>query len=160
MGRWLRLFAILVPLAVGCGQARPVDRVIYVADDDPRMNAAIKTARSTSGTMISALMSPKPGQSSFSVKVAFSDGGEVEHMWLSPVRFDGTNFQGEVNNDPEKVQAVKIGQMVTIAPEKISDWMYVEKGKLIGGHTLRVLRDAMSPAERADFDKNMPFVVE
>ena len=38
--------------------------------------------------------------------------------------------------------------------------MYVENRKLVGGYTLRVLRDAVTAAERAEFDKSVPFVVE
>ena len=61
---------------------------------------------------------------------------------------------------PEKIRSVRMGQRVTVAPAKISDWMYVENRRLVGGHTLRVLRDALTPAERADFDASVPFVVE
>jgi hypothetical protein len=38
--------------------------------------------------------------------------------------------------------------------------MYIDDGKLVGGETLRVLRATLSPTERADFDKSVPFVVE
>jgi uncharacterized protein YegJ (DUF2314 family) len=76
------------------------------------------------------------------------------------VSFDGTTFHGTVNNEPEKVKTVRLGQKVTVAPSEISDWMYVENRKLVGGYTLRALRDAMSPAERADLDKGLPFVID
>jgi len=45
----------------------------YVAPDDPRMNAAMAKARDTVNTFISALKSPKAGQSDFAVKMAFTD---------------------------------------------------------------------------------------
>jgi uncharacterized protein YegJ (DUF2314 family) len=144
----------------GCRKQDPPDRVTYVADNDPRMNAAIEKARATVNTFIAALQTPKAGQSGFSIKMAFIDGGNTEHMWLTPVQYDGKSFRGTVNNTPEKVNNVKMGQQVSIEPSKISDWMFVENGKLKGGHTLRVLRDAMTPAERADFDKSVPFVIE
>jgi Uncharacterized protein conserved in bacteria (DUF2314) len=38
--------------------------------------------------------------------------------------------------------------------------MYLDNRKLVGSYTLRVLRDMSSPAERAEFDKNVPFVIE
>ena len=53
-----------------------------------------------------------------------------------------------------------MGQKVTVEPSKISDWMFVQNGRLVGGYTLRVLRDAMSPSERKEFDKNVPFVID
>ena len=55
---------------------------------------------------------------------------------------------------------VKNGDSEEVEPSKISDWMFVDEGKLVGGYTLRVLRDSMSPAERAEFDKSVDFVVE
>jgi uncharacterized protein YegJ (DUF2314 family) len=160
MGRWLGTLAIISLAFAGCGKKQPADKVAYVADDDPRMNAAIDKARSTVKTFIAALQSPKAGQAAFTIKMAFTDGGNTEHMWLTPVAFDGTKFAGTVNNEPEYVKSVKLGQKVTVAPDKISDWMYIENRKLVGGETLRVLRTAMTPAERADFDKSVPFTID
>jgi uncharacterized protein YegJ (DUF2314 family) len=160
MGRWLGTLIVFALVLAGCGKEHPADNVVDVAHDDPRMNAAMEKARSTVGTFIASLKSPKPGQSAFSVKLAFTDDGTVEHMWLVPVSYDGHVFHGTVNNEPEKLKTVKMGDEVTVAPSKISDWMYVENRKLVGGYTLRVLRDALTPAERADFDKSVPFVVE
>ncbi|HMF17490.1 MAG TPA: DUF2314 domain-containing protein [Gemmataceae bacterium] len=144
----------------GCGKESVPDKVIPVAGDDPRMNAAIDKARATVKTFIDALQSPKPGQQGFSVKVVFTDGDNDEHMWLLPVRYDGKKFRGTVNNAPQTVKNIKMGQRVTVEPSKISDWMFVENGKLVGGHTVRVLRDAMTPADRAEFDKTAEFIIE
>jgi uncharacterized protein YegJ (DUF2314 family) len=151
---------MLALVIAGCGKKHPADKVTYVSDDDPRMNAAMEKARSTVGTFISALKAPKAGQAAFSVKMAFTDGSATEHMWLTPVNYDGRSFQGTVNNQPEKVKNVTMGQKVTVEPSKISDWMYVENRKLVGGYTLRVLRDALPPNERAGFDKSVPFVID
>jgi uncharacterized protein YegJ (DUF2314 family) len=38
--------------------------------------------------------------------------------------------------------------------------MYVENNKLVGGYTIRVLRDGLSASERADFDKEFPFKID
>ncbi|MGL4422158.1 MAG: YegJ family protein [Gemmataceae bacterium] len=160
MGRWLVTIAIVVVALTGCGKKHPAENVTNVADDDPRMNAAIDKARASVKTFIAALKSPKPDQSAFSIKMAFTDGRNTEHMWLTTIRFDGSKFSGTVNNDPEKVRSVQLGQKVTVAPEKISDWMYIKERKLVGGETLRVLRNAMSPAERAEFDSSVPFTID
>jgi uncharacterized protein YegJ (DUF2314 family) len=160
MRRSLAFTAVLILAAVGCGKKPPADRVTYVADDDPGMNAAIENARATVSTFIAALKSPKPAQSAFAVKMAFTDGCNTEHMWLTPVTYDGTSFQGIVDNEPETVKTVKIGQKVTVPQSKISDWMYVENRKLVGGYSLRVLRESLPAVERADFDKSVPFVIE
>ncbi len=160
MSHWFGIAVVFALTLTGCGKKNPADQVTYVAGNDPRMNAAIEKARSTIRTFTTALKSPKPGQSSFSIKMAFTDGGNTEHLWLTPVTFDGTTFTGTVNNDPEKVMTVKIGQKVTVTPDKISDWMFIENRKLVGGETIRALRAGLSPGEQAEFDKSVPFTVD
>lgn len=160
MRRALGAAFVFVFLIAGCSKKDRADKVTLVEADDPRMNAAIEKARATVGTFIAALKSPKANQESFTVKMAFNDGKHTEHMWLSPVTFDGKRFHGSVNNDPELVKNVKFGQQASVEMSQISDWMFVENGKLVGGYTIRVLRDSMSPKERAEFDRNAPFVVD
>ena len=123
------------------------------------MNSAMDTARATVGAFITALKSPRSTQTAFSVKAPFTDGKSVEYMWLVPVTYDGKTFHGEINNTPEKVTTVKLGQSVTVDPSKIADWMYIDNGTLVGGYTTRALRDSLSPKERAEFDKTIPFRV-
>jgi uncharacterized protein YegJ (DUF2314 family) len=154
------LLAAFILVAVSCAQRKSPDRVIHVSADDPRMNAAIAKARASVGTFIAALQSPKPGQVGFNVKAKFEDRGKVEHMWLVDLTYDGTNFHGTTDNEPEMVKNVKNGQRVMVAPAEISDWMYLEHRKLVGGETVRALRDNLTPAERSDFDKSVNFVVE
>jgi len=160
------LFITVLALAIaGCGNKsdrdkNPADKVSYDAKDDPIMNAAMEKARASVKIFIAALNNQKLGQSGFSVKMAFSDGENTEHMWLSPVTFDGTAFTGTVNNDPEKVKTVKIGQKASVTPDKISDWMYIDNGKLVGGETMRAMRATMSPADRAVYDKSVPFTFD
>lgn len=47
MGRWLGTVAVVALALAGCGKKHPADKVTYVADDDPRMNAAMAKARAT-----------------------------------------------------------------------------------------------------------------
>ena len=155
---------LLAVLAVGAGCSKPAapsaDPIRLVSKDDAQMNAAMATARTTVGTFITALKSPRSTQTAFSVKARFTDGNGVEYMWLVPVTFDGKTFHGEINNTPEKVMTVKLGQSVTVETSEIADWMYIDNGTLVGGYTTRALRDTMSPMERAEFDKTVPFTVK
>lgn len=155
-------YLLLVLVAfVGCGKKSADEKNFTVVDsDDPKMKAAIEKARSTVGTFTTALKSPKTGQSAFSVKLEIDDGSSKEHMWLNEVTFDGMKFRGKINNEPQMVKNVKLGDRKVIEATKISDWMYIQNRKLVGGYTLRVLRDAMPDSERAEFDKSMPFTIE
>lgn len=159
MKRPTRIVMLLLMLT-GCGQRYPADRVTTVDSEDPAMNAAMDKARATVPTFIAALENPKPGQSGFTIKKPFKDGEKFEHMWIDRVGYDGTKFRGSVANEPESVTNVIMGRRVTVAPDEISDWMFIDNGKLAGGYTLRVLRETLSPSEKAKFDKSLPFTID
>jgi uncharacterized protein YegJ (DUF2314 family) len=158
--RILRLLATIAFLSLaGCGD-RVKDIVEVVKDDDPKMQAAIAKARSTVPEFIAALKAKIPGTDGFAVKVLFKDGDKGEHMWISRPTYVGGKFHGVIGNEPKFVRNVRLGQLYSVAPTEITDWMYVEKGKLVGGYTLRAIRDAKTPEERAAMDRELPFTID
>ena len=40
---------------------------------------------------------------------------------------------------------------------ELTDWMYFEDGKVVGGYTIRVLRTRMNAEDGAEFDRQMQF---
>lgn len=170
---WQKFSTIILLIAllqVGCD--RPTDStdqttyrtgeppVTSIEDDDTAMNAAIAKARETVSQFIEALENPKPTDADFSVKLRIGEGEHTEHMWLSPVRYNSGKFIGILGNEPIYEQKVKFGDQVEVAENEITDWMYVNDGKLVGGYSIRVLRDKMSPSQRKEFDNSAPFKFE
>ncbi|MBB6053062.1 YegJ family protein [Armatimonas rosea] len=159
------LSLLLLPLlVVGCSKSalEKVQRdgqpdIDMVKDDDREMNAAIAKARQTLPAFVKALQSPTTAMQGFSVKAEFKDANGSEHMWIARPEWDGQNIVGVLANEPNWVKSVKLGDPVKIPGNQISDWMYVENGKLVGGHTERVLFARMSPAERAEVEKSGGF---
>jgi uncharacterized protein YegJ (DUF2314 family) len=147
--------ALCLVLMSGCGKSN--DPVVMVDEQDPAMNAAIAKARATAAEFIDKLKGNDPQCSSFGVKKQFTDEHGTEHFWLIDVSYDGKQFHGVVDNDPEIVHNVKIGEKTSVALSEISDWMYVKNGRLVGGYTIRVLYDKASPQERAEMDRSLPF---
>ena len=80
-----------------------------------------------------------------------SDG--AEHIWLVNIESVGGKLFGQVDNLPENVSSIKLGDKIEIEKYKISDWFYIENNKLIGGLTIRILRDRMSADEKKQFDE-------
>jgi uncharacterized protein YegJ (DUF2314 family) len=152
-------FLSLILLMLACSLFSR-DEVTLVKSDDPEMNAAIQKARDTVNAFIKELESPKPNQTDFSVKMKVVDGENNEHMWLNSVYYDGQFIHGNIANDPVYVKNVKLGEAVKVLPEDISDWMYVVDGKLVGGYTIRVLRNRLSPEEQNQFDSESWFKIE
>lgn len=125
-----------------------------------KLKAATDKARSTVDTLVAALKAPKPTQASFQVKKLFEDGGMSEAIWLSDISLEGDLFSGTIGNEPQQLKSIKFGQSATVAKSEISDWMFIDDGKLSGGFSIRAMRENMTPAERTSFDQTLPFKIE
>jgi uncharacterized protein YegJ (DUF2314 family) len=59
---------------------------------------------------------------------------------------------------PLELTNVRPGQAVTIRPERVSDWMVVERGDvMLGNFTTMELRGRMTPKQRAQLDRQMGY---
>ncbi len=165
----LRTVLVLVACLLFCGCDQKGEKIVkrpglsdvaQTKRNDPKMAEAIELARATSGEFLAALKSPGPAQSGFSIKVKVVEGNEIEHIWLNHVTFDGEKLHGSINNVPLKLQKTKFGDAVVVAPQELSDWMFLEGRSLRGGYTLRVVRNGLNESERADFDRKLPFKID
>ncbi|HWB61242.1 MAG TPA: DUF2314 domain-containing protein [Chthoniobacteraceae bacterium] len=117
-----------------------------VTDKDTEMRMAVRDARGSVDKFIAALQSPAKTQHDFEVKKPFVQDGNVEHIWLSHVTYSGHRFHGNVDNHPKFIKGLKFGQHVSVNPDEISDWAYIDNGQLVGGYTVRVLAGGMDEA--------------
>ena len=90
----------------------------------------------------------------------FVEGNDVEHIWLSDIEFSGGRFKGKVDNTPMKLHGIKIGQVVSVNPDEISDWAYVDNGKLVGGYTIRAHYNQLTPDQKKEFLREADFKLE
>ncbi|QDU51689.1 YegJ family protein [Gimesia panareensis] len=165
----LPLLAFCV-LSAGCDNQQPrsgemVERegepaITYVESDDPKMLAAIDRARETFTEFKTAFEKAGPNQSYFSVKLLIKEGEHQEHVWTTPVRFEGDEYYGTLDNEPYEIKKYVVGDEIHSPVNEISDWMYVADGKLVGGNTLRVVRDSLTKEQQEAFDLNLPFKIE
>ena len=115
------------------------------------MAAAFEEARARLGDFISALRAKNPNQQGLSVKAFVGDESAGEHIWLSSVEYKQGVFSGRIDNLPEIVTSLSLGDRITVPKDEISDWMYIEDGKLVGGYTIRALMKLTPPEERPRF---------
>jgi uncharacterized protein YegJ (DUF2314 family) len=158
------LLALAAAMTAVAGEAAIVHRsgqpdVFNVPADDERMNAAIAQARASVEDFIAAFASPGARRRSFAVKVPVIDGTQVEHFWMDVEGFANGQFTGHIANEPLYVHNVRLGDRIVVDKERISDWMYVDRGRLVGGYTIRVLRATLSEADRQAFDASLPFEI-
>jgi uncharacterized protein YegJ (DUF2314 family) len=90
----------------------------------------------------------------FSIKVPISQDLETEHFWLTDIAFDGEYFTGKIGNEPGMITNVKFGQPWKVRKTEISDWTYLQGGKMHGNYTLRPLLRTVSK-EEADTYRSM-----
>lgn len=135
--------------------------VYHVSSTEDRMNQAMEKARLTLGYFKESLTNPGAHQQYFSLKAAIVDGEMVEHIWLTEVSFDESNiFYGKIGNAPLNVRTVKMGQDVGVSFDDVSDWMIVEEGRLIGGYTIRVLREGLTGPALENFDRSVGMFID
>jgi len=158
----LIVVCVIVVLAILLKLSHRNPNFTGVEPSDEEMNAAIDKARAAVAQFLKVLQSPKASQVDFTVKKAFQckDDEEHEHLWLHNVTFDGTIIHGEVANDPRFVDGISFGDSAEVLPGEISDWKYIEDGKLVGGYTIRVLLDKMPEGQKAAFLDSLPFEVD
>lgn len=133
---------------------------VHVHDGDKVMDEAVHEALRNMGKFTAALTNPKAGQTGFAVKKRCTKGDKCEHLWLTAVHFDGRDLRGKVDNAPVELNSPHLGDEVTVQPEEITDWMYVENGRLVGGYTLRVYYTRLSAADKKHFTKALGFSLE
>src|SRR5882672_1540638 len=133
--------------------------VFRVPAEDAHMSAATGKARASVELFIAAFTNAGAHQRSFAIKVPVIDGTHVEHFWMDIESFSNGQFTGRIANEPLDVRNVHLGDRIVVDKERISDWMYVDHGRLIGGFTLLALRELMTAADRKAFDATLPFEI-
>ncbi|QNR86323.1 DUF2314 domain-containing protein [Pedobacter riviphilus] len=135
--------------------------MVYVPSKDERMNWAIEKANLTLWYFEESLKNQQAYQNYFSIKVLITDGDEGEHIWLTEPHFDDEgNLFGTVGNEPVNIRSVKFNQKIGIKRDLISDWMIIENGRLIGGYTIRAIRDGIPEKEKAAFDNSIGLYID
>jgi uncharacterized protein YegJ (DUF2314 family) len=114
------------------------------AKDDPAseaMTGAIEHARASIGEFFKALRLPRKGQHDFQIQAIFEAGDEREQIWLSDLDFSTKPATGIVSTRP-RIKTIAYRQRVPFRPDQMSDWMYNDNGRQIGGFTLPALKSA------------------
>jgi uncharacterized protein YegJ (DUF2314 family) len=74
----------------------------------------------------------------FSVRALVSDGRRREPVWIRVQTIRGADISGLIDNQPSRLTDLKQGDRVMARAGDVSDWMYVDKGSLVGGFSERL----------------------
>jgi uncharacterized protein YegJ (DUF2314 family) len=152
----LVLIAAAVSLAaVACDDAGD-SGVVQVSETDEEMNDAIERARRDVDRFIATLASAPPGLDEPLLKAPLETSHGIEHVWLGSVTYSDGRFDGVLISEPVGSTSVRAGDTMTVPRDALTDWTFVEDGRLVGGYTVRVLFDRSTEEEKAAMREAMP----
>jgi uncharacterized protein YegJ (DUF2314 family) len=142
----------LLALLTACSKR---DKVINVEHDDPEMVAAMAKARDTLPQFWQVFDTREHNETGFALKVKITDKRGTEYFWATDLERRDGKTMGTINNDPNIVASVKLGDRIEIAEADISDWLYLRDGKMVGNETVKPLLKKMPAAEAERIKKMM-----
>jgi uncharacterized protein YegJ (DUF2314 family) len=147
------LFAIYLFL-VACSPAStqiPAQVLPTQINTDVEMEAAFQQARDTLDSFIQKIEASHPNRTLIAVKVRFVlPDGSTQDLWVDRISYRDGLFHGTMGDDIPTLK-LSVDEKITIKRNDIVDWMIVEDGKLIGGYTIRLAFERMTPEEKQRF---------
>jgi len=119
--------------------------MIISPENDPDLIKAEQEARRTLPMFWQLLALHPEYSSAFSVKAGFdTDMGFVDYLWLVNLKRDGDKVTGVLDNEPDGLPNLHVGDTVRVDEARIIDWLLAVDDRQYGHFTTRVLlkRDA------------------
>ena len=127
---------------------------IEVDQNDEEIMRIAENARRALPTFFRKLARPEQGASNFCLKYPLNtDDGSVEpkvreQVWIGNIRFKNNAYYGTLANTTSSPDGKK--KDVIIDTDKITDWMYIKDGKIIGGRSIKYLLEKIPEEERKE----------
>ena len=160
--RIIFLFCLLFITACGAPAPASVAPTPIPPVSDEELLAAIKQAHSTLNTIRQAMLAPKPSYSYLGLKVRFKtpDGG-TDDDWTEPIDYYDGIFTIKMLDGLTLNYHLHPDDTLNVPLRNVVDWMIVEKdGNLIGGYTIRLVYDHLTPEEQVEFIKNTGYKIK
>jgi len=120
-----------------------------VEQSDKELDRIADNARRSLPTFFRNLTRPEAGANNFFVKYPLSDDdGDAEQVWLGDIRVKDGIYYGRLANTPSLPGGKKKDKLIIFDPDKITDWMYTQDGKIIGGRSIKYLLEKNPETQR------------
>ena len=119
--------------------------VLQMADDDPRMLAAVKEA-TDNFNLFRENWEKRTDDSYFAVKAGITREGNTEFIWLEVTGLEPEFIHGTLGNEPVNLPGLKMGDQVEVPLSDLNDWSFIidEESQPMGLYTVKVIREAHS----------------
>ena len=152
------LFAIcyLLFAVFSCGKGHDASRrrpsaIIELAQADREIAKIAENARRGLPNFFRSLSRPEKGANNFCVKYPLTAiDGSVEYAWLNGINFKNGVYYGVIANTTMLTDSVNKGDTIIIDTDKITDWMYVQDGKIMGGRSIKYLLEKIPETQRSE----------
>ena len=130
------------------------DKLAVYTSENGEMNFAIDQARKSFPDFLVVLQDKCEDCERFNVKIRLGFGdNDGEHVWLDSLFLKNSKLYGVLASVPEKVTRVNFGDILEANKDSLSDWMYIQKGKLAGGFTIKVIYDQLPVLEKKQMEE-------
>lgn len=155
-----RFILALLLLTFACAPAPMTTASPTTSGIDTELEAAIERARGSLDDFLARITTSHAERTFVAVKVRFSPPGEsAQDIWVDEVTYAGGVLRGLIGDDVPSLR-LEAGETIRVEEEDIVDWMIVEDGKLVGGYTIRLAVQRMSPEEREKFLETLDYTIE
>lgn len=133
----------------------------HVEQTDDEMNQAIELAQATLDLFVELISQENSTLQQAQLKVRLKSTEGYEHIWCDNVSFnaESNTFSAQIANDPRNLPDLKYGDFIRVKRDEISDWVVIANGEATGAYTIKVLRSRMDPAQKREFDKGYPYIL-
>ena len=132
--------------------------VMPVYQDDMEITRIAKDARDTLPVFFRHLTGAGAGKDCY-VKYPFvtdeDSGVDREQIWLTGIQFSSGKYSGILTSPPRYLSGMKKGDRVTFDMDTITDWMYLQGGKITGGESIKYLLEKIPEDQRNDREREL-----
>jgi len=145
--QWKALLIAGLLFTAACAPSAPTPAPVSTfTDSDPDFEEAVRHAQNTLYIFRQAFLAPTSDYSLMSLKVRFAEDGETEDMWTEPMLILDDVYTVRMVEGVTLAQGIHPDRLLDVELQDIVDWMILqEDGKLIGGYTLRLEYERMTP---------------
>jgi len=145
-------FATFSLLFAICSCDRDVSRrsspSVEIEQSDEEITRIAENARRSLPIFFRNLARPEAGAGNFYVKYPLIADDGMEQVWLGNIHFKDGVYYGVLANTISSMDNMKKGDKISFAPDAITDWMYVQDGKIMGGRSIKYLLEKIPETQR------------
>ncbi len=158
--RWNIEILLTLFLLVACAPAQPTPVPISTfTDPDEEFTQAVRKAQDSLYILRRAFLAPKPSYTFMSVKVRFVTDQGTEDMWTEPIDILDNVYTVRMVEGVTLELKAHPDRYVEVLPEDIIDWMILEEdGTVLGGYTLRLEYQRLSPEEQKKYKERTGYL--